>query len=393
MAQNGDPMSFSYPATVVLDGERLANTKARLADGDHNLRKTLDILTTEADSWLACGPWSVTNKEIAPPSFDKHDYASQAPYWWPSPDGSDQPYIQRDGERNPETRRYTDKEDRACVFRSSYMLALAWYYTDNEVYAKHAGHILRTWFLSPKSRMNPNLNHAQIIPGLNTGRAIGIIDFSQGYTSVLDAVALLEGAPGWTSHDTDGFREWNRNFLTWLDGDFGTIEIAEKNNHGTFAVMQKAAIALFVGEVALAEKELLSLHSRIDEQIAPDGSQPMELRRTRSWHYSTFNLVAYIRGASMAKKLGIDIWGYHGAQGQSISRAVDFLIPYATGENDTPWDFREMEFEASAANDIIHAAAEAGNSKANAALKKLPVAPGGDLWEIRPAVEQLDPVR
>jgi hypothetical protein len=386
-------MSSSYPATMVLDGKRLARTKARLVDRDHDLRKTLEILVSQADAWLACGPWSVTNKRIVAPSSDKHDYASQAPYWWPSPDGSDLPYIQRDGERNPESRKYTDKDHKECVFQSSYVLALAWYYTEHEVYAKHAGHILRTWFLSPETRMNPNLNHAQIIPGVNTGRAIGIIDFSQGYTSVLDAVAILQGAPGWTSHDTDKFREWNRNFLTWLDGDFGNMESAEKNNHGTFSIMQKAAIALFVGEIAQAKKELLSLSSRIEEQIAPDGSQPLELKRTRSWHYSTFNLVAYIRSASIAKKVGIDIWSYQGAQGQSINKAVDFLIPYAIDKNNTQWIFPEIKFEAFAANDIIHAAAEAGNSNANAALDKLSVEPGGGLWCLRPAVEQLDPIK
>ena len=393
MAQIGDPWSSSYPATVVLDGKRLSNTKARLVDGDLDLRKTLEILINQADLWLASGPWSVTNKKISPPSFDKHDYTSQAPYWWPPSDGSDRPYIQRDGERNPESRQYTDKEDRECVFQSCYVLALAWYYTENEVYAKHAGKILRTWFLSPETRMNPNLNHAQMIPGVNTGRGIGIIDFSQGYTSVLDAVAILQGAPGWTSYDMDRFREWNHKFLAWLDGDFGTMESAEKNNHGTFAIMQKAAIALFVGDEERAEKEIFSLRARIDEQIAPDGSQPLELKRTRCWHYSIFNLVAYIRSASIARKLGVDLWSHQGANGQSISRAVDFLIPYATDRSNNPWMFPEMKFEVFAANDIIHAAAEAGNSKANAAVNQLPAIPGGDLWKLRPAVEQLDPVK
>jgi hypothetical protein len=393
MAQNGVPESFTCPATVVLEGKRLAETKARLAEGGHDLMEALGFLTVQADKWLGCGPWAVANKKILPPSGDKHDYASQAPYWWPSPNGGTAPYIQRDGERNPECKQYTDKDDRERMFESSYVLALAWYYTGNRLFAQHSGNIIRTWFLSPETRMNPNLNHAQIIPGINTGRAIGIIDFSQGYTSVLDAAAILDGAPGWTLQDMQNFQEWNRDFLKWLDGEFGTKEKAERNNHGTFATMQTAAIALFVGDTAKARKEVLSMMTFIDEQIAADGSQPLELKRTRSWHYSTFNLVAYTRGAAIGKKLGVDLWNYMGAQGGSINKAVDFIIPYAIGESAKEWMFPELRFEAFGASDIIHAAADAGNCKAKAALSKLSVPPKGDLWELRPAVEQLDPVK
>jgi hypothetical protein len=65
--------------------------------------------------------------------------------------------------------------------------------------------------------MNPNLNHAQIVPCANDGRSIGIIDFSQEYTNVLDAVAILStGAPGWSRADMAAFKAWNRQFLVWL---------------------------------------------------------------------------------------------------------------------------------------------------------------------------------
>ena len=89
-------------------------------------------------------------------------------------------------------------------------------------------------------------------------------------------------------------------------------------------------------------------------------------------------------------KLGVNLWNYEGAQGCSINKAVDFIVQYATGDSEIKWMFPELRFEAFAANDIIHAAAEAGNWKANAALSKLPVRQEAELWELRPAVEQLD---
>jgi len=390
-SNNIDALTF-IPGTVVLDGSKLLEAKVHLRLGDPKFRKALGNLKAQADSWLNQGPWSVTNKKIIPPGGDIHDYASQAPYWWPSPTPDGCPYINRDGVRNPEVDNYTDHGDRGLMFQSSYILSLAWYYTGDAKYAKHAGDILRTWFLTPATRMNPNLNHAQIIPCANDGRSIGIIDFSQQYTSVVDAAAILAaGAPGWSSADEHGFRQWNVDFLDWLEtSQFGIDETAAMNNHGTFAILQSAALALFVGNKHLAKEKVQLTLSRIKDYIQPNGSQPLELVRTRSWHYSTFDLVAYTRLADIGQKVGVDVWRYRGAGGQSIEGAINFIIPTATGESQ--WPYPELEFHAYAASDIIHAAADRGNRKAKAAIGKLETPPGGDLWVLRPAVEQLDAV-
>ena len=385
-----DLQSILPPQTVVLPAAQLLESKILLKLGNKDLKTTLSNLETQAVSWLSQGPWTVTSKTITPPGGSKHDYASQAPYWWPSNTSDGCPYIQRDGIRNPEVDNYTDHGDRGNMFQASYILSLAWYYTGKDKYALHAGDILRTWFITNETRMNPNLNHAQIIPCANTGRSIGIIDFSQQYTSVLDAAAILaSGAPGWSHSDANGFQQWNVQFLDWLvNSKFGIEESAAENNHGTFAAMQKAGIALFVGNRTLAKQIILETKPRIDAYISPNGSQPLELVRTRSWHYSTFDLVAYTRLAAIGKKVGVDLWSYEGLQGQSINGAVKFIVPAAIGQR--AWAYPELDFHAYAASDIVHAAADAGNGVARKAVGKLEVPPGGDLWRLRPAVEQLD---
>ncbi|KAJ6491800.1 alginate lyase-domain-containing protein [Mycena vitilis] len=379
------------PSTVVLDGSRLVDAKARLAT-DASLQKALAALTAQADGWLNQGPWTVTSKKILPPGGDIHDYASQAPYFWPSNTSDGCPWVEKDGVHNPAVDAYTDHGDRGTMFQSSYILSLAWYYTGKSQYASKAGDILRTWFITPATRMNPNLNHAQIVPCANTGRFIGIIDFSQQYTDVVDAAAILaSGAPGWTAADIAGFRQWNVQFLSWLETSaFGKAETATTNNHGTFAIMQSAGLALFTGNTSLASQKATLTKSRITSYIAANGSQPQELTRTRSFHYSTFDLVAYTRLAAIAKKVGVDLWGYTGPQGQSINKAVNFIIPAATGA--AKWPYPELNFTAFAASDIIHAASDAGNTNAKSAVGKVPTPPGGDLWLLRPATEQLDPV-
>ncbi|WP_128378432.1 alginate lyase family protein [Streptomyces cavernae] len=384
------------PKTAVLDGERLKRTKLRLDRGDPLLRRALRQLTTRADTWLDKGPWTVVDKPRPAPGGDVHDYLSQAPYWWPSqPRTTDNPwgcpYVQRDGERNPEVDTGTDRQDVEKVFDSTYDLSLAWYYTGKRKYAEKAASVLRTWFLDRATRMNPNLDHAQFIPCKYDGRAIGIIDFSQSYTSILDAIAILDtGAPGWSRKDRSAMRAWNDDFLDWLvTSDFGKQEAAATNNHGTFYDMQVAALAYVTGDRALARRTVLDARTRrIDPQIAADGSQPQELTRTRSWHYSTFDLVAYTRLAAIGKHVGADLWSYEGPAGQSVFKAVDYLLPYASGA--ARWPHPELDFRRYAATDVVHAAADAGDARARAVVPRLEPPPGGDLWLLRPAAEQLD---
>ncbi|MFF2066040.1 alginate lyase family protein [Streptomyces sp. NPDC058200] len=386
------------PATPVIDGDRMREARTALDEGDPALRAAVDSLTAKADSWLGQGPWTVTDKPRPAPSGDPHDYLSQAPYWWPSQPKTTEnpwgcPYVQRDGERNPEVDTGTDRPDIGKVFNSTTTLSLAWYYTGKKEYAEHAAEILRTWFVDPATRMNPNLNHGQFIPCKYDGRAIGIIDFSQQYTSVLDALAVLDtGAPGWTASDRAGMRAWNEDFLDWLvTSPFGKEESAAQNNHGTFMDMQVAGLALATGDKDLARTVVRAARTkRIDAQIAADGSQPQELARTRSWHYSTFDLVAYTRLAAIGEQVGVDLWAHRGPQGQSLFKAVGYLLPAATGA--APWPHPELEFYRYAASDIVHAAADAGDPNARAAVPRLQAPPGGDLWALRPAAEQLDSI-
>ncbi|GJN84575.1 hypothetical protein PLIIFM63780_008136 [Purpureocillium lilacinum] len=394
------------PNTVVIDGKRLADAKQRLSSRhpDAELRAALGHLTAQADTWLSQGPWTVTTKKTAPPNGTVHDYASQAPYWWPNPNTADGcPYVQRDGVRNPEVDQYQDRLAVGRMFNSTYVLSLAWFYTGRDAYARHAADILRTWFLDPATAMNPNLDHAQIIPCANTGRAIGIIDFSQEYTNVLDAVAVLESgrggshgdfAPGWSRADSKAFQAWNKRFLTWLtDSPFGKDEASQSNNHGTFANMQISALALFVGDKALARTTSLLARGFVDAQITSNGSQPQELARTRSWHYSNFNLGAHLRWALVARKVGVDVFGYKGPQGQSVLKAAGFEVPAAVG-GAAAWPYDDIEFARFAATDNVRAAADAGLCAAREAVRggKLQAPPGGDIFVLRPAPQQLDSI-
>lgn len=383
--------SAPVPPTVVIDGARLVAAKKRVNDGDQAVLATLANLKAQADYWLHEGPWSVTDKSKPAPSGSIHDYASQALYWWKSPDAADGlPYVERDGEVNPEINEYPERTYVEKLYASTYLLSLAWYYTGERKYAEHAALILKTWFLDAKTAMTPHLNHAQLIPGRNTGQGTGIIDFSCDYTNVLDAAAILSlGAPGWSPADHEAFKAWNGQFLTWLTESKNGKEAMERsNNHATFALMQICAIALFTDNAGLAASTAEVAKRLIDEQIAPDGSQPEEMNRTCSWHYCNFNLVAHLRIALTAKKVGVDLFGYAGPQGQSIFKAVEYLVAAAVG-GESQWPFKDKIFKWYAGTDNVHAAADAGLASAKEVDARLPPPPGGDLFVLRPAPQQL----
>ena len=320
--------------------EALENAKGRLSQGDPQLQPALEKLLAEADAALEVGPLSVTDKPKPPPSGDPHDYLSFGPYWWPDttkPDGL--PYIRRDGERNPETTTGASDSPRLSRMTDAVeTLALAYYLTGEEQYAEHAARLLRAWFLDPATRMNPHLEYGQAIPGRVEGRGIGIIDTAR-LIGVVDAVGLLAGSAVWTDADQQGMEAWFDAYLTWLlTSAKGIAEQRWHNNHGTWYDAQVAQFALFTGKADVAREIIESVGRwRIDGHIAPDGRQPYELDRTRSFDYSVFNLRALVALAMMGEAVGADVWRYQSEEGGGgLRQALNYLTSYADPQQAWP---------------------------------------------------------
>ena len=162
-------------------------------------------LIEDADEALEGGVFSVTYKEMLPPSNNKHDYMSMGPYWWPDPEKPDGlPYIRRDGEVNPE-RNELDSPQKNKMINGVRTLTMAWYFSGNEAYAQKAAELLRVWFLDEETLMNPHLEYAQAIPGRTPGRFIGVID-ATSFHELVDAIALLETSGALTDQEERGIR-------------------------------------------------------------------------------------------------------------------------------------------------------------------------------------------
>ena len=330
------------PRVFVLQPGDLVETRKRLHANDASLLPALNKLKRDTDHALNGGTFSVAHKELAPPSGDKHDYMSIAPYWWPNPNTPNGlPYVRRDGEVNLERDQTSDRRRLDDLVRGVTTLALGYFFTGREDYAAHAARLMRAWFLDDATRMNPHLRYAQAVPGRNVGRAAGIIE-THNLPELVDTVGILARSKSWSSEDQKGLQKWFDTYLAWLRGSpEGRAEAKAQNNHGTWYDVQIAAFALFVDKGDMAKKVLSAMaEKRIAKQIEPDGRQPRELERTLAWSYSLFNLEALFDGASMASRLGINLWSYESPDKRSMRKALDWLLPFAAGEK--KWNYPQI---------------------------------------------------
>jgi hypothetical protein len=327
------------PQVFIIDGSTLQAARESYGKPEREFKAAIDALLDDARKALEMEPIFVVQKAGVPPSGDKHDYMSVAPYWWPDstkPGGV--PYVRYDGKRNPESNTVGDHAALGKMTGNVSTLALAYFISRQERFAEKGVGQLRVWFLDSTTRMNPNLNFAQSIKGINNGRGIGIIETYQ-FRDLIDAMQLLKESPHWTKTLDQGMKNWFSAYLKWLqESPNGKDESGEKNNHGSAYDIQVASIALYLGKNDVAHDILTNVpKKRMAVQIMDDGSQPLELARTNSWGYSLMNTEALIHLALLGEHVGVDLWHQSDPDGRGIRHAINFLLLYALGQKAWTW--------------------------------------------------------
>lgn len=333
-------MSAGALAQSVLDAQHLLYVKLHLSDPSY--AQAYKALKKQAEHDLVMKPLTVMSKDYIPSSGSKHDYVSLARYAWPDqtkPNGL--PYMMRDGISNPELNKF-DRNKLSDMTGAIYRLSLAYYFSENEKYAKKATELIHIWFLDKTTRMNPNLRYAQHIPGEADGRCYGVID-AYSFVEMLDGVQLLEKSKSFTAKDSKKLKVWFSLFLKWLLSHPQAIEESnQKNNHAIAYDVQVAAYSLYTGNRKVFSDVLAYFPKRrIATQIAPDGSQPHELRRTLAFGYSQYNLHHIIDLMLMVKHQGLDFHKYGIRDEHSFFKAMDFLAPYM-GKSVKLWPYQQI---------------------------------------------------
>ncbi|HEV8429028.1 MAG TPA: alginate lyase family protein [Pyrinomonadaceae bacterium] len=290
-----------------------------------------------ANDYLKEAPGTITSSVSPRSAGGVHDFFSEGDYWWPDPQNPSGPYIQRDGMSNPNN--FVDH--RRYLMRLSVQvpaLVAAWKLTKDQRYANHAVKHLRAWFIDERTRMNPNLQYAQAVHGRFTGRGIGIIDTIH-LVEVARAIEVLKDARVLTPADRTALLKWFCDYVQWMTTSKNGIDEREaKNNHGTCWVMQVAAFARL-----LKNQELLSYcRDRfktvlVPNQIAADGRFPEELRRTKPYGYSLFNLDAMATTCQILSTPSDSLWNFTLPDGRGVRRAMEYMYPYIRDKKSWPF--------------------------------------------------------
>ena len=302
--------------------------------------KTMAIKSVkEADKRVGKPVITITENENLQASKDPHDYFSIGRYFWPDPSKSDGlPWINRDGETNPDAVKASDEKKLGEMIHAVEYLALAYYLTGEEKYGAEAARFLRGFFLDAETKMNPHLDYGQSVPGKATGRGWGLID-TRGFMVLPDVLKLLERCPAWTAKDREGMKAWWTAYGNWMQtSKIGLQEKSAPNNHGAAYDVQLSAVLVMAEKENEAKKVLgESLANRLDAHITPEGKQPRELARTKSWSYSCFNLKNICKGGVMAQSLGVGFWDHQGPEGRgSLKKAMLFLVPFLKNPGSWP---------------------------------------------------------
>jgi len=331
---------LAVAAVTVLDPDGAFPSPARIWPSP--LREVTKIerhrILAAARAYLNEQPRTITSEPASRSAGGIHDYFSEGDYWWPDPRNPGGPYIRRDGQSNPAN---FNAHRQLLIRLSIHMPALtaAWVLTGNHSYADRAAAHLRAWFVTPATRMNPNLAFAQAIHGIDTGRSIGIID-TLHLVEVAQAALVLERTGAIADDILRGTHAWFAEYLQWITtSDRGRQERDEVNNHGSCWLLQTATFARYTGDNKASSDCRERLANKLfPQQIGNDGSFPLELARTKPYSYSLFNLDVLAMSAHILSDEKNNLWKYKLADGRGLESCFRFYFPYI--ENKSLWPYR-----------------------------------------------------
>ncbi len=310
------------PASMVLVSDEEADpVRSAIVRKEAWTQDSVRRLRAEADRRMSQGPWSVTFDRPPGLGLDLHDYYSEAPYWWPNPDNPTGPYILRDGHLNPD-RFNANRAALEAMSESVFSLGTAAYLFDDNRYAQRAARIVQTWFINPRTRMNPSLENAQAIRGLNLGRPAGILE-GRVLIRAVQGLEFLAAAGYWDAKDQAAVRKWFEDYLKWLtQSRNGQEEKAGGSSQASWWTAQAAAIATFVEDENVKKMAFTFYRDRLFPRQARAEAAAEDPRS------SVFDLEALTLVCRIADLQGVDLWSARGKNGSTLATLINSLQPY-----------------------------------------------------------------
>ena len=279
----------------------------------------------KAERYLDEEPETVTMAYCGRSAGGRHDFYSEGDYWWPDPDNPGGSYIRRDGLSNPEV----FSEHRHAMVRLSDITATltsAWLLTGDQRFADKALEHLNAWFVDTETMMNPHMLYAQAISGIVTGRGIGLID-AYHLVEVAQSVRVLSGRKMIPGDQEKRIMEWFSRFLSWMTThEYGIDEMNTTNNHAVCWLATAGVMARLTSNREVADFCIDRFRNiLLPGQMAPDGSFPREMERTKPYGYALFNMDAYANAAWILSTPEDNLWEFETPDGRSLKLGMEFI--------------------------------------------------------------------
>jgi hypothetical protein len=241
-------------------------------------------------------------------AHDLHDFAEDAIDREPEPEdpldinGTEAPFV----------------DDSAAA----YGLGLAYVVSGQTRYADAAARYIMAWVDTTTSTRDACPDRGSCQTSLIVSRT------APGFVFAAD---LIADSGALSDSDTAAFREW---LSTVILPTASTLE----NNWGDAGAFTAVVLTDYLGDRPGLEAALERWRVQAD-RIAADGHIPEETRRgAAGMSYTQESLQYRMAVAAIAERYGLDLWGYRGAGGATLTEAIDYLASYWTRPEAWPWD-------------------------------------------------------
>jgi len=293
-------------------------------------------LRAEAERYLKEGPWSVTTDRPKGTDPDPHAYYSEAPFYWPDPANPGGPFVRRNGQDNPS--RFTANRmalESACD--AVFTLGTAAYLLDDARYAQHAARIVQAWFIAPKTRMDPSMEYAGVVPGAKPGEPLGLgggVSEGRPLIRAIQGMEFLGQSGEWDPRDAAATHKWFEEYLRWLTPAAPAVAGGRRSpDNSTWRTALEAAAASFAGDAASRQAAFDAYRARTLPRLpraggsAPPpapGSAPQMASQVQEPALAA-SLEARATLCRIAQVQGVDLWSLHARGGATIAGSIDAL--------------------------------------------------------------------
>lgn len=326
----------------------LSPTHPNVAAIDH------DRILAAADPILLLPPAPLTAFPAPRSPGTPNDFYSEPETYYPDPASATAPWKEFPA-REPNAAAFTAHRDAVrTVAVQVATLTAAFVLTADTRYSQKAAEHLRAWFVTPATRMTPDLRFGQHIPnsppGRFQGRFEGIVE-TVPFAELAQAIPFLVSSESLSAADLAGIHGWFAAYLTWLtEAPLAGLARDQKDHNGSSWLLQCAAYAHLNAAGLTSDDATLNqlrhhFHSVVlRAQIHATGNFPHEVTTSAPYRNSLFNLDMLCAACDLLSTRFESAWEYELQDGPGMRAAIAYHYPFIANRAKWPYPADDVFF-------------------------------------------------